>query len=351
MKITERIQQQRYLSQKSVLVIIIGIGLYMIFLSLSTDIGAVMQAIKSADIRLYSLAFIAAIANIIFHSLTWRNLLDNFSLKPSFQRIYLFIWVGQVVDILVPAESISGEIARGYLLNRFIEETSETSLRNNLGHIMTSILSHRIIYTSISLIGLIGGSIAFEYAYGFTPLLAGLIIFMVGGALFSLLLLILVSFRKRLAWRIVEAGFRIVEYITRGKIDLAGLKPKARSVLDAFHDGFHLLRAHSWSLLIPVGFSIMAWILNLSITFFTLAALDVNIPFSAIIVVFSIIDALQTIPVGVPGEVGIIEIAMTTLYTVLGVLPVVSATITILVRVVTMWFKLLIGIPAIRLLN
>jgi hypothetical protein len=79
------------------------------------------------------------------------------------------------------------------------------------------------------------------------PILAGLIIFMVSGALFSLLLLILVSFRKRLAWRIVEAGFRVVKYITRGKIDLAGLKPKARSVLDAFHDGFHLLRAHSWS--------------------------------------------------------------------------------------------------------
>jgi uncharacterized membrane protein YbhN (UPF0104 family) len=78
----------------------------------------VIHAINSADIKLYSLAFIAAIANIIFHSLTWRNLLDNLSIKTSFQRIYLFIWVGQVVDILVPAESISGEIARGYLLNR-----------------------------------------------------------------------------------------------------------------------------------------------------------------------------------------------------------------------------------------
>jgi uncharacterized protein (TIRG00374 family) len=158
----------------------------------------------------------------------------------------------------------------------------------------------------------------------------------------------MVSFRKTLAWRVVDALLRFLGYVTRGRLDLADLKPKARSVLDSFHEGFHLLRDRSWTLMIPVGFSVIAWLLNLSITYFTLVALNVDVPLSAIIVVFSIIDALQTIPVGVPGEVGVIEIAMTTLYTALGVLPALSATITILVRIVTMWFKVLIGLPTIH---
>ncbi|MCW4042045.1 MAG: flippase-like domain-containing protein [Candidatus Bathyarchaeota archaeon] len=348
MGLTERIQERRYLTKKSLLVLIVGISAYFVFLFFYTDVGAIISALQSADLGLYLLAFGAAVANMLFHSLTWWNILDNLKIKSTFRNIFSFMWIGHLVDILVPAESVSGEIARVYLMNRSLNGAGARSVNNSTGRIVTSILSHRIIYTGISLIGLIGGSILFELNYGVSQPLASLIVVMILGASFSLLLFVLVSFRKTLAWRVVNALLRILGFVTRGRLDLDDLTPKARSVLDAFHEGFHLLRERSWTLIIPVGFSVMAWLLNLSITYFALVALNVDVPLSAIIVVFSIIDALQTIPVGIPGEVGVIEIAMTALYTALGVLPAVSATITILVRIVTMWFKLLVGIPTIH---
>jgi uncharacterized protein (TIRG00374 family) len=351
MGLTERIQERRYLTKKSFLVLVVGISAYLVFLFFYTDVGAIMSALQSANLGLYALAFVAAVANMVFHSLTWQNLLGYLSIKTTFRNIFSFMWIGHFVDILVPAESVSGEIARVYLMNRSLNGTTERSVNNSTGRIVTSVLSHRIIYTSISLIGLIGGSILFELNYGASQPLASLIVIMIVGASFSLFLLAMVSFRKTLAWKVVTALLRFLGFVSRGRLDLADLKPKAQSVLDAFHEGFHLLRASSWSLLIPVGFSVVAWILNLSITYFTLVALNVDVPLSAIIVVFSIIDALQTIPVGIPGEVGVIEIAMTTLYTALGLLPAVSATITILVRIVTMWFKLLIGVPTIHFVS
>lgn len=348
MGLTERIRERRYLTKRSLLVLVVGIIAYLAFLFVYTDVGAIMGALQSANLGLYALAFIAAVANMVFHSLTWWNILDYLSIKTTFRNVFSYMWIGHLVDILVPAESVSGEIARVYLMNRSLNWAGERSVNNSTGRIVTSILSHRIIYTGISLIGLIGGSILFQLNYGASQPLASIMILMIAGASFSLLLLAMVSFRKKLAWRVVDALLRLLGFVTRGRLDLADLQPKARSVLDAFHEGFHLLRDRSWTLLIPVGFSLMAWLLNLSITYFALIALNVDVPLSAIIVVFSIIDALQTIPIGIPGEVGVIEIAMTTLYTALGVLPAVSATITILVRVVTMWFKVLVGIPTIH---
>jgi uncharacterized protein (TIRG00374 family) len=348
MGLTERIRERRYLTKKSLLVLIVGISAYLVFLFFYTDIGAIMGALQSANLGFYTLAFGAAVANMVFHALTWWNILDYLSIKTTFRNIFSFMWIGHLVDILVPAESVSGEIARVYLMNRSLNGAGERSVNNSTGRVVTSVLSHRIIYTSISLIALIGGSILFQLNYGVSQPLASLIVIMIVGASFSLFLLAMVSFRKTLAWRVVDALLRFLGYVTRGRLDLADLKPKARSVLDSFHEGFHLLRDRSWTLMIPVGFSVIAWLLNLSITYFTLVALNVDVPLSAIIVVFSIIDALQTIPVGVPGEVGVIEIAMTTLYTALGVLPALSATITILVRIVTMWFKVLIGLPTIH---
>jgi uncharacterized protein (TIRG00374 family) len=99
---------------------------------------------------------------------------------------------------------------------------------------------------------------------------------------------------------------------------------------------------------LPLAFYVAAWTFNLLITYFVFLSLGIYIPLSGIIVVFSIIDALHSVPLGIPGEVGLMEIVMTTLYTALGVFPAFSATIAILVRFVTMWFKLLVGVMVVR---
>jgi len=59
------------------------------------------------------------------------------------------------------------------------------------------------------------------------------------------------------------------------------------------------------------------------------------------IVVYSVSMAVQTIPIGFP--VGLVEIVMTSIYTMFGVPSAVSGVATTLIRVVTFWFLIVTG--------
>ncbi|MEM3703424.1 MAG: hypothetical protein QXX79_03260, partial [Candidatus Bathyarchaeia archaeon] len=62
-----------------------------------------------------------------------------------------------------------------------------------------------------------------------------------------------------------------------------------------------------------------------------------------ILVTQSIVSAVKSIPIGVPFEVGLPEITMTTMYVVLGVPFGTSATATILSRILTLWLRFFVG--------
>ena len=58
--------------------------------------------------------------------------------------------------------------------------------------------------------------------------------------------------------------------------------------------------------------------------------------------------SIQAIPLGVPAEVGITEIIMTSLFAALSIPLGVSAAATVLIRILTVWFKILIGYVAVQ---
>jgi uncharacterized protein (TIRG00374 family) len=91
---------------------------------------------------------------------------------------------------------------------------------------------------------------------------------------------------------------------------------------------------------------LLTWIFNLSIAYLVFLALRFPIQWSTILITSSIVLAVKSIPLGVPFEVGLPEITMTTLYTLLGVPVGISATATILNRIITLWFRFFIGFAA-----
>jgi uncharacterized protein (TIRG00374 family) len=106
--------------------------------------------------------------------------------------------------------------------------------------------------------------------------------------------------------------------LSRGRWKFERLKHSAEKMLKAFHDGIDTLIAQKSRLVLPVSLSIFAWALDLLISVFVFQALDALRSFSLIAIVYSISVAIQTIPIGVPGEVGVLDIVMTSLYTLLG---------------------------------
>ena len=329
------VRDKTKLTRKYFLILATGLVVYLFFLYLFVDVEAIIAAIQLANPLYYSLAFLAIVMNVFFHSLTWWHLLRTLSIKASLKKIFSFIWIGNFVDILVPAESVSGEITRAYLM-------SHDSI-DNTGRNTASIMSHRVIYTTMSLICFVISAMFFTMNSEINSSLFSLTIIVLVGAMGTLSFLALLCLKRKLAWKIINSLLNLFDFIFRRRWNLAQFKPKIKQLLDEFYEGLKTLSNHPLSLVWPIMFSIIAWAFKMLIIFLVFISLSINVPFSAIVVVFSIIDTLQTIPLGIPGEVGFIDITMTGLFTALGIPPVISATATILSRVVTLWFNLLIG--------
>jgi uncharacterized membrane protein YbhN (UPF0104 family) len=67
-----------------------------------------------------------------------------------------------------------------------------------------------------------------------------------------------------------------------------------------------------------------------------------------ITIVYSISVNVQAIPLGIPAEVGLVEIVMTSLYSLLGVEAGVATAITILIRLLMIWLGIIIGFVTVQ---
>jgi uncharacterized protein (TIRG00374 family) len=99
-------------------------------------------------------------------------------------------------------------------------------------------------------------------------------------------------------------------------------------------------------LIIPIFYLALNWIASMSIPYLVFLSLRFPVSWGVIFVTTSIVIAVKSIPVGVPFEVGLPEIAMTTVYHALGVPPEIAATSTVLSRLITLWLRFGVGFAA-----
>ena len=114
-------------------------------------------------------------------------------------------------------------------------------------------------------------------------------------------------------------------------------------MLKMFHEGILTLVRHPRDLALPVVFSLLAWISDILISFFIFISLGFDVSFVVIVIVYTVSMAVQYFPLGIPAEVGLTEIVMTSLYTLLGIPLAISAAATVLTRVLTVWFRFFVG--------
>jgi len=332
------------LIKRGVPFLLISLLIFIVYLFF-VGIDNIVMVLQQIDPIYYLLAILCVLLNMLFYSLTWQSLLNLLSIKVPFQKTFLYIWVGIFVDLLVPAESVSGEISRVYLMSK---ETSE-----NTGKIVASVVSHRVLTMAITLGSLIIGSAFFILKY--EPVVSVVIFITVIAVCttVSLALLVYLSLEKRATGRIVDWIVHLLVRIFRGRWQLARLKSQARKMLESFHQGISVLGRHPKGLIWPVTFSIMAWFFSMVLTFLVFVSLgEYGILLSAIIIVYSISAAIQGIPVGIPGMTGFVQIMMANLYTLLllpqGISHATTVTATMLVWIVTFWFKLFVGFVAVQ---
>jgi uncharacterized protein (TIRG00374 family) len=336
-------------SLKTVIFPLIGLAAFFLYIYLfQVDIPAIIATAARADPIPYAIAVAFSLVEVFFFSTSWRVLANFLKIRLSLARSYLFVWYGIFVDTIIPAESISGEAIRVYLITK---EQGEQAC----GRAVASLVAHRLLGMGMNIVVLIAGIVLFFSETQINPLIFNLILFLTGGITLTLLLILLFSFKEQWSLKVIDWLVRAVKFITRGRWhrQLTKIKEDACEIATGFHGSMREFKRSPKALASSFFYLAITWIFSLSIPYLVFMSLRVPVSWSVILITSAIVLAVKSIPLGVPFEVGLPEITMTTLYTLLltptlGQLAAagISATATILTRLITLWFRFFVGFLA-----
>jgi len=325
---------------KTVLLPVLGLIAFFAYIYIfNVDIWQIIATVQSINLYIYLLAAVAVVLDTLFFTMAWYFLLRFLSVKLSIVKSLLFVWFGIFVDILIPAESISGEISKIYLVTK--EQNGTT------GKVTASLVAQRLIGMTINIITLFTGAVLLLMERQLFGAMLNLILVLVTFTFLFLFLLLLLCIKEKWTLRIVDAVIRFAERVSRGRWKLTKVRGEVVEAAKAFHGAMRDFGHAPKTLIVATSFSSISWILALVV--FQLSFLSVgytSISWSAILVIGSVFTAVKSIPIGIPFEVGLPEITLTTLFILVGVPAETSATVTILIRILTLWFRFLIGFVA-----
>lgn len=335
---------------KTVPLLAVGLILFFIYLLVLVDIPEMIHVISRVNIAIYILAAAALLIETTLFASAWQYLLIPLSVKISMKKTFLFVWVGVFVDLLIPAESVSGDIAKVYLMSK------EPDV--NAGKVVASLISMRILSGITSTATL---SISFlamlmlDYTINNT-MIQILVIVTVLSAL-AFLLLIVLCLKENWTERLVYASVNLLERLSRGRLKLADIRTRIVDGLKAFFGSLKILSSKPITLILPTVLYIFAWVFSIAIVFLVFAAIGYSDPGGPLIlllktmIIYTLLVAIKSIPLGIPAEVGLPEIFLTSSFILFGIPIEISAAVTVLTRILTVWLRFFIGFIAVQWLG
>ncbi|MFA5572783.1 MAG: lysylphosphatidylglycerol synthase transmembrane domain-containing protein [Candidatus Bathyarchaeia archaeon] len=324
---------------KTVLLPLLGLAGFFLYIYLfKVDIIGIINTAKTANPLIYSVAILFGFVEIFFFTLSWHALTSHINIKLSIQRAFLYVWYGIYVDTIIPAESISGEVTKAYLVAR--------DKCSSFGQAMASLFMHRLLGMAINVVILVAGIALLTVDGEVNPLIFNTIIFVTTGITAVTIALTVLAFRKSWMLKVIDWCTKIITKITRGKWCLDKFRDSAIDVTGHFHDSMTEYRHNLKPVIESFLFLAVTWFFSLAIPYLVFESLGRTVPWGVILITAAIVLAVKAIPAGIPFEVGIPEATMTTLYIAMGVNGALAATATILTRIITLWFRFFAGFVA-----
>ncbi|MCW4005421.1 MAG: flippase-like domain-containing protein [Candidatus Bathyarchaeota archaeon] len=326
------------ITKKTIILPILGIAAFLLYVYFfNVDILEIIATAQTADPLFYSAAILLGFAEIFFYAVSWRSLLAALKVKISVVRSFLYTWYGMFMDLVIPAESIAGEVCRIFLVNR---EKNGTQ-----GKTVASVVAQRILGMAINVAVLILGiTFLFDVATIRSDIFFFVVLF-TAGITGLLILLLLISWKEPWSKKIINGVVRIAKFVTRGRWEEKIDKLREQALFEAlrFHDSMKEFGRNPKSLVLPTIFMALNWLSSLAIPYFVFLSLGYPVSWTIIFITMSIVVAVKSIPIGVPFEVGLPEITMMGMFQLMGVPVPISATATVLTRIITMWMRVGIG--------
>jgi len=324
---------------KTVLFPLLGLAGFFLYIYLfNVDIVGIFETMQKTNPLLFGSAIICGLVEVLFYTISWYTLTKHLCIKMSLKKAYLYVWYGLYVDIIVPAESISGEVTRAYLLTR--------DQCGSFGKVVASLFTHRLLGMTMNVIILILGIILLTFEGQVSNLVFNLIILIAVAITATITVMTILAFKKNWTLKIIEWVTNITNKISRGKWKLTKFRSEAIEITDHFHEAMVEYRHNKKPLGISLFYLGITWFFSLSIPFLVFQSLGHPVSWSIILITSAIVLAVKSIPIGIPFEVGLPEATMTTLLFAMGVPAELAATATILTRIITLWFRFFIGFAA-----
>ena len=326
-------------SKRIFLFVVVGLAAFLLYLYYYVGTGNFIDVIKQANVYYYASAFVAFIVAGFFAALTWHTLLNNLKVKNSIRRVLLLTWAGYFFDATLPEPGWSGDISKAYMLSKKTDE--------NVGKIVASVVSQKIISMAVTIFLLIAGFglLAINYTLPQQVVVFFGVVMTVSVGSFLVVYVMSTNYKATKAM-LNKLLIPVFSFFLRSRFKEAQFRVDSEKFLDMFHKGIDTLNAEKRALVRPVAFYLLSIGFDISIVFFVFASLGYPIPVDRVLIVYALTGTLASIGVSF---VGLTEIIMSTAYQVLMVPLAVSFSVTLLTRVVTLWFKLILGYVTFQL--
>jgi uncharacterized protein (TIRG00374 family) len=309
-----------------------GLVIFLVYLYYFVGVVNLAQVIGETNLFYYALAFLAFLVSVFFSSLTWHSLLNNLTIHNEIRRAFLFTWAGLFFDSVVPDPGWTGDLSKAYLMSKTLNEDT--------GRTAASVISQKILGLTINTVALISALslLALNYALpmGILPFIVVVLVLTV----FTLAMLYYLSVKPSVTKRILGGLIRLFSSIRGNRWNSHEFRVRAEEMLGKFHEGIRTLTANPRRLVRPIVFSALSWGFDVSVIFLTFVSLSYPIPFDKVLIVYVLTGTLQAMGVSF---VGFTEVVVSSSYAALGIPLAISLTVTLLARIVVLWFKLIVS--------
>jgi uncharacterized protein (TIRG00374 family) len=335
MFVGDSIIQRKTILTRTIPFVIIGLVAFIVYLLFFVNVNEMISILGRTDLGVFLLATAATVLELVFFGLTWQFFLRPLAANVPFKKILIYTWFSNFIDLIIPAESVSGEISRVVCVMRDGVDSGKAA---------ASVVTQRILGICIVAGTLaIGAFSMIAMQIPLPSMVQSLTYFIISFAAFFLLLAMLIFAKEKWAHKIAEKVVGFAGWISRGRLKTKELKEKASRVVGVFYESLRVFRANPSRFIPPLTLAIATWFFAILGYYLAFAAVGYSMDWIVVIVGYSLVVGIKAIPVGVPAEIGVTEIALTVIFGAFGVPLYISAAAVVLIRIMTVWFRLIIG--------
>jgi len=324
------------MDRRAISLTIIGILLFVFYLFLINPF-AILFEISRINIIYYLIAVLVNQVGLILFAASWWLLLKILNLRINFfegiQITYTSLFVGWIIPI-----PMNTEVIRAYLLN--------FKKRSNLGQAICSVVVHRALYNIA--FGITIGGAAFVINFiekDHLPIDPWLIIFAVLFAAVTSIFFTAILNSRALQFLYHYSPGWIKKYFFNKFIDNQQSELGFQGFVTNIEESINAMKTNFSLTLLSFLLIFLHWIGGSITAYYSAKSLGVDFSLSVIILIYAVVEFIQQVNIFIPSGLGVIDAGLTGAFVLAGVPLQLAASISLLTRLATYWFEVVVCTP------